>query len=165
MPGAMMKGAMNRKRILSLISTALLLVIVFAVPVSAVIYREYPENFIDNFCETLQMGNGWVIFEFWRGPMDGAYVTMSVEEGCTGGRTFVAIYCHGYEIRTASSHEVEGAQISCGADLMEQPFTTKTNFYAAKEYDGTSMIRDYYYVASNHNINEYRNIVPSANTE
>ena len=163
MPGAMMKGAMNMKRILSLISTALLLVIVFAVPVSAVIYtsEEY-YDFRNSFTEIIQLdGNVVAIFSFLRGPFDGVAASLYMGEGCTSGRTFVQISCNGGEIRTASSHQIEDNQITCGAGLTNRSYTTKTNHYAARECNGVATIWDYYRIDPNHDANSVLDTKPS----
>lgn len=155
MPGAMMKGAMNMKRILSLISTALLLVIVFAVPVSAVVYTErityeFRENFFEDVHNEHPDGNGTVLFSYVSG-INSADVQMFMREGCTTGRTFISMYCNNCEIRTASSHDINNQYISCGTGLTS-PYTTKTNHYAIREYNGVTTGWDYYHTSIEHDM-------------
>lgn len=158
-----MKVAQIMKHFLAFLSTVLLVAIVFAMPVSAVVHTcEISFDFTDYFIEDVQTdGNGTVLFWFIRGPFDSATVNMYMREGCTIGRTFVQIFCNGGEIRSASSHDIVDNVISCAAGLTDRVYTTKTNFYATREYNGVATAWDYSLVAPTHDINSLLDTTPS----
>ena len=151
------------KRFLSMIVTVLLVVMVFSVPVSAVVHtHEITYYFTDHFFREVQTdGNGSVLIAFLRGPFDSAAVNMYMREGCTIGRTFVQIFCNGGEIRSASSHDIVDNNIFCGVGLTDRPYTTKTNHYATREYNGVATAWDYSLVAPTHDINSVLDTTPS----
>ena len=142
------------KRILSLISTALLLVIVFAVPVSAVIYtKSFTSYFMEDFSrEVVVDGATIATFVFDKGPPDSVIARMYMGEGCTTGRTFVQINCDGIDIRTASSSEIEYNRITCVATLVRGSYTSKTNHYAIRECNGVITGWDYYHTSPTHTL-------------
>ena len=155
MPGAMMKRAMDMKRFMCLLSTLVLLIVVFAVPVSSVVYTErITYEFMESFWKDVHNehpdGNGTVLFSYIS-EFDTADVQMFMREGCTTGRTFISMYCNNCEMRTASSHNIDNQYISYGTGLTS-PYTTKINHYAIREYNGVATGWDYYHTSIEHDM-------------
>ena len=154
MPGAMMKGAMDMKRFMGLISTVLLLVIVFAVPVSAYVHTsEETCYFMESFKQDIYSdGQLAARFQFTKGFPDGVLAGLYLCEECTTGRTFVQISCDNIEIRTASSHQIVDNIITCGTSFTHAPYTSKTNHYAIRECNGIILGWDCYHISPTHSL-------------